>query len=389
MAQQTATQGQGQGQVPALRQTPLNAVHKRMGAKMVEFGGWEMPVRYTGDLEEHRAVRTAAGLFDLGHMGQINVTGPDALPFLQWLLTNDFAALPVGKAQYTLLCNPQGGVLDDLIVYRLPERWFVVVNAANRESDVAWMQARRAERRDLDLTVADISDETGMLALQGPRAEAILQKLTGADLATLPYFHAVETTVAGVPTLIGRTGYTGEDGFELFCGARHAGHLWDALLEAGRPEGLQPIGLGARDTLRLEAKMALYGHELNEEINPLEAGLGWAVNFDKGDFVGREALLQVKEQKPARRLVGFRMVERGGAPRAGYEVQVDGEPVGHVTSGTHSPTLSQSIGLALVRRDVAGVGKPLDVVIRGRPVRAEQVKTPFYQRARPGAANVG
>jgi aminomethyltransferase len=386
MAQQTEQAGtQGQG---SLRRTPLNAVHQRMGAKMVEFGGWDMPVRYTGDLEEHRAVRTAAGLFDLGHMGQVDVTGPDALPFLQWLLTNDFAPLPVGKAQYTLLCNPAGGVLDDLIVYRLPERWFVVLNAANRESDVAWIQARRAERRDLDLTVADVTDQTGMLALQGPRAEAILQKLTSADLANLPAFGAVEAAVASVPALIGRTGYTGEDGFELYFPVEQNEHLWEKLLEAGRTEGLQPIGLGARDTLRLEAKMALYGHELSEEINPLEAGVGWAVNFDKGDFVGREALLRVKEQRPARRLVGFRMVERGGAPRAGYEVQVNGEPVGHVTSGTFSPTLMESIGLALVRRDAAGVGKPLDIMIRGRPVRAEQVKTPFYKRAAQ-AANVG
>ncbi len=365
-----------------LKKTPLHAVHARMGARMVEFGGWDMPVRYTGDLEEHRAVRTAAGLFDLNHMGQVDLTGPDALPFLQWLVTNDFASLPVGMARYTLLCRPDGGTLDDLIVYRLPDRWFIVLNATNRERDVAWMRERRAERADLDVTIADVTDQTGMLALQGPRAAAILQKLTPADLAQVPPFGAVEEAVAGVPTLIGHTGYTGEDGFELYFPVEQNEHLWTALLEAGRPEGLQPIGLGARDTLRLEAKMALYGHELTEEINPLEAGLGWAVNFDKGDFVGRDALLAVKEQKPARRLVGFRMVERGGAPRAGYEVQVGGEWVGHVTSGTHSPTLGQSIGLALVRRDVAGIGKPLDIIIRGKPVRAEQVKTPFYRRVR-------
>ena len=369
----------GQG---GLRKTPLNAVHARMGARMVEFGGWEMPVRYTGDLEEHRAVRTAAGLFDLGHMGQANLSGPDALPFLQWLVTNDFASLPVGSARYTLLCRPDGGVLDDLIVYHLPDRWFIVLNASNRERDLAWMRERRAERSDLDVTVADVTDQTGMLALQGPAAERVLQKLTSADLSRLRPFQTVEAPVAGVPTLIARTGYTGEDGFELYFPIEQNEHLWTQLLEAGRPEGTQPIGLGARDTLRLEAKMALYGHELTEEINPLEAGLGWAVNFDKGDFVGRQALLEVKSRKPARRLVGFKMVERGGAPRAGYEVQVGGERVGFVTSGTHSPTLNQSIGLALVRRDVAGIGKPLDILIRNKPVRAEQVKTPFYQRVR-------
>ena len=378
MAQpQTTPQPQAE---PPLKKTPLNAVHRNMGAKMVEFGGWDMPVRYSGDLEEHRAVRTAAGLFDLGHMGHVEVKGRDALPFIQWLVTNDFAPLPTDRAQYTLMCNLDGGVLDDLIIYRLPDRWFAVLNAANRESDVAWMRARRAERADLDVTVKDVSDDLGMLALQGPQAETILQRLTSANLAGVPSFSSTEATIEGVPTLIGRTGYTGEDGFELYFPIEQNETLWNKILEAGRPEGLQPIGLGARDTLRLEAKMALYGHELSEEINPLEAGLGWAVNFDKGEFIGRDALLKVKERKPARRLVGFQMVERGGAPRAGYEVQVDGERVGYVTSGTHAPTLNQSIGLALVRRDVAGVGKPLDIVIRGRPVRAEQVKTPFYKR---------
>jgi aminomethyltransferase len=205
--------------------------------------------------------------------------------------------------------------------------------------------------------------------------------LTPADLAALPYFDAIEAPVLGIQAIIGRTGYTGEDGFELYFPIAESERLWEAILEAGRPDGLLPIGLGARDTLRLEAKMALYGHELTEEVNPLEAGLGWAVNFDKGDFIGRDALLRVRDEKPARRLVGFRMVERGGAPRAEYEVQVNGATVGHVTSGTHSPSLGQSIGLALVDRAVAGVGKPLDVIIRGKPVRAEQVKTPFYRRA--------
>ena len=372
-------EGTGTGE---LRATALNAVHRRMGARMVEFGGWDMPVRYSGDLEEHRTVREAAGLFDLGHMGQVVVSGPDALAYLQWLVTNDMASLKVNSSRYALLCKPDGGTLDDLFIYRLPDRWFVVVNASNRDKDVAWMQARRADLPEWDVTVRDVTDQTGMLALQGPLAERILQKLTGADLAALPYFDVVEGTVAGVPTLIGRTGYTGEDGFELYFPIDQNEHLWATILEAGKPDGLQPIGLGARDTLRLEAKMALYGHELTEEINPLEAALSWAVSFDKGDFIGREALVRVRDAKPARRLVGFRMVERGGAPRAGYEVRVDGQPVGFVTSGTHSPTLNQSIGLALVRRNVAGVGKPLDIVIRGKPVRAEQVKTPFYQRAK-------
>jgi aminomethyltransferase len=363
-----------------LRQTALNAAHRRMGAKMVEFGGWDMPVRYSGDLEEHRGVRGAAGLFDLGHMGQVVISGPDALTYLQWLVTNDMATLSEGSSRYALLCQPDGGVIDDLFIYRLPERWFVVVNAANRERDVAWMRERRAEHPEWDVTIDDVTDQTGMLALQGPQAEAILASLTPADLASLPYFDVVESTVLGVPTIIGRTGYTGEDGFELYFPIAESEKLWDGILAAGKPAGLLPIGLGARDTLRLEAKMALYGHELTEEINPLEAGLSWAVNFDKGDFIGRDALVRVRDEKPARRLVGFAMVERGGAPRAGYEVQVAGRTVGHVTSGTHSPTLGQSIGLALIERAAAGVGKPLDVIIRGKAVRAEQVKTPFYKR---------
>lgn len=365
----------------ALRRTPLFDVHRRLGAKMVEFGGWEMPVRYAGDLEEHRAVRTAAGLFDLGHMGQIELRGPDALALLQWLLTNDFADLPEGGARYALLCNHDGGVLDDVIAYHLPDRWFVVLNAANRATDVAWIKTRRAERPELDVTVTDVSDDTGMLALQGPRAETILQRVVTPDLSTLEYFHAMTTPVDGIPVLVGRTGYTGEDGFELYCPIEQTENLWNIVLAAGRPDGLQPIGLGARDTLRLEAKMALYGHELSKQINPLEAGLGWAVNFEKGDFIGRDALERVRTEKPTRRLVGFRMVERAGAPRAGYEVRVGGAPVGTVTSGTHSPTLNQSIGLALIRREAAGVGKPLEIVIRGKPVAAEQVKTPFYRRA--------
>lgn len=363
-----------------LRQTALNAVHRELGAKMVEFGGWDMPVRYSGDLEEHRAVRTAAGLFDLGHMGQVVVSGPDALPYLQWLVTHDLSSLKEHSSRYALLCRPDGGVIDDLFIYRQPQRWFIVVNAANRERDVAWMQERRAEHPEWQVTVDDISAETGMLALQGPQAEAILAPLTTADLATLPYFDCVEAAVLDVPTLIGRTGYTGEDGFELYFPIAESAKLWNGLLAAGKPLGLQPIGLGARDTLRLEAKMALYGHELTEEINPLEVGLSWAVNFDKGDFIGRDALLRVRDDKPRRRLVGFQMLERGGTPRADYEVQVAGVPVGHVTSGTHAPTLGHSIGLALVQREVAGVGKPLDIVIRGKPVRAEQVKTPFYKR---------
>jgi aminomethyltransferase len=365
-----------------LKQTPLNAVHKAMGARMVEFGGWEMPVQYSGIVEEHRAVRGAAGLFDLGHMGQVEVAGPDADAFLNWVATNDVTALPAGRAHYSLLCRPDGNVVDDILIYRLPDRFLVVVNASNTDKDVAWLAARRAERPAWDVAARDVSAETMMLALQGPRAAAILEPLTDLDLDELPPFGCAEGAVDGVPAVAARTGYTGEDGFELYFPPENAERLWSALLAAGRPHGLLPIGLGARDTLRLEAKMALYGHELTESINPIEARLGWAVKLDKGDFVGREALATIDARGPARKLVGFKMVGRG-IPRADYPLVHDGETVGHVTSGTMSPTLGEPIGLGLVRADLAGVGRPLSVLIRDRSIEAIQVPTPFYRRPRP------
>ena len=367
----------------SLKETPLRERHEALGARLVPFAGWLMPVQYTGILQEHRAVRSAAGLFDLGHMGQVEVSGPDALPFLQQVTTNDVAALEPGRAQYSLLPNERGGVVDDIIVYRRPsgDGYMVVVNASNAAKDVAWLRQQRAARPGLDATVEDASDRTGMIAIQGPRAAAIVQRLTEVDLSTIDGFHWVEGAVAGVPAKIARTGYTGEDGFEFYTAIDRVGDLWDALLRAGAAEGLVPVGLGARDTLRLEARMPLYGNELADDIGPLEAGLGWAVKLDKGDFVGREAIAAMKESGASRRTVGFKLVERGGAPRAHYEVQVDGRAVGQVTSGAFSPTLGENIGLALVDREVAGVGKPLDVVIRGKPVRAVQVKTPFYRRA--------
>lgn len=365
-----------------LKQTPLNAAHKAMGARMVEFGGWEMPVQYRGILDEHRAVRQAAGLFDLGHMGRLEVTGPDAAAFLNWVATNDVCALQEGQAHYSLLCRPDGNVIDDILIYHLPGRYLVVVNAANTGKDMAWLMARRAERPDWSVTVRDISAATMMLALQGPRAAAILQPLTDLDLDALPAFGCAEGAVAGVPAIVARTGYTGEDGFELYFAVDQAERLWTTLLEAGRPHGLAPVGLGARDTLRLEAKMALYGHELTESINPYEARLGWAVKLDKGDFIGRAALAAINARGPARKLVGFKMVGRG-VPRADYPIVNDGEVVGHVTSGTMSPTLGEAIGLGLIRADLAGVGRPLFVLIRDRPVAAVQVPTPFYRRPRP------
>ncbi len=368
---------------PGLKRTPLYDRHVALGARIVPFAGWEMPVQYSGILAEHRAVRSAAGLFDLGHMGQVEVEGPGALNYLQYVTSNDVSALEPSQAQYGLLPNEQGGVVDDIITYRRPDPsgYMVVINAANAAKDVAWMQRMRQERSDLDVTVRDISDTLGMIAIQGPRAESIAQGLTKTELSPLPGFSWHQATVAGIEMMIARTGYTGEDGFEFYPPIDQTEALWDALLEQGDPHGLVPVGLGARDTLRLEARMPLYGNELADDISPLEAGLGWAVKLDKGDFVGRDSMQQMKAAKPPRRTVGFKMSGRSGTPRAQFPVQVDGEEVGHVTSGAFSPTLDANIGLALVRRDVAGTGKPLDVVIRDKPVPAIQVKLPFYRRS--------
>jgi aminomethyltransferase len=368
----------------ALRETALRGRHEELGARLIPFAGWLMPVQYSGVMDEHRTVRAAAGLFDLGHMGQVRVTGTEALPYLQMITTNDVSALEPGDAQYSLLPNEQGGVIDDIIVYRLPDEpgYLVVVNAANHSKDVDWMQRQRSGRPELDAEVDDISESLGMIAIQGPMAPEIVAELTETDLSGLEPFHILRATVAGLPVLVARTGYTGEDGFEFYVPQEQTAALWDAIIAAGSPRGLKPIGLGARDTLRLEARMPLYGNELADDISPIEAGLGWAVKLDKGPFIGREAIAAVKESGPPRKTVGFRLLERAGSARHGYPVELDGRSVGVVTSGAHSPTLGAEIGLALVDADVAGVGKPLDIVIRGRPVRAEQVKLPFYRRAR-------
>jgi aminomethyltransferase len=366
----------------AERRTPLYERHLALGARMVPFAGWTMPVQYAGIINEHRAVRNQAGLFDLGHMGQVDVSGPDALPFLQFVTTNDVSSLAPGEAHYSLLPNEQGGVVDDIIIYRNPDGdgYMVVINAANRDKDVSWLQRQVAVRRDLGVAVTDISDRTGMIAIQGPAAERITQRLTELDLSALPYFSWHLGTVAGVTAMLARTGYTGEDGFEFYTAQEDVGPLWDALLDAGKADGAVPVGLGARDTLRLEARMPLYGQELADDISPLEAGLGWAVKLDKGDFIGRGTIAAMKASGPPRRTVGFKLTERGGSPRTHYEVRAEGRPVGQVTSGAMSPTLGENIGLALVEADVAGVGKPLEVVVRDRPVAAVQVKTPFYKR---------
>lgn len=364
------------------KRTPLAERHEELGARMIDFSGWYMPVQYTGIVDEHHAVRNAAGLFDLGHMGQVEVGGPDALEYLQYVTTNDVSKLAPGDAQYSMLLYPHGGVVDDIIVYRRPSGpgYFVVINAANIDKDVSWLLDQAEARSDLDVNIDHVSDDYGMIALQGPNAEAIISGLSSVDLSDMDAFSCRETTVAGVDCLAARTGYTGEDGWEFYCPVEKTVELWNAILDAGKDHGIQPIGLGARDTLRLEARMPLYGNEISDTINPLEAGLRWVVKLKKGDFIGRDALVAAREAGVDRRTVGFKLVERGGVPRSHYDVLVDGESVGFVTSGTASPTLGENIGIAVIDKAYAGVGKPLEIAIRNRNVRAEQVKLPFYSR---------
>ncbi|MGI8964125.1 MAG: glycine cleavage system aminomethyltransferase GcvT [Thermomicrobiales bacterium] len=376
--------GEGVGkQEASLKRTALFDRHQALGARIVPFAGWEMPVQYAGILAEHRTVRTAAGLFDLGHMGQVDVSGPDALKFLQFSTTSDVSTLSPGEAKYGLLPNDDGGVVDDIIIYRYPEGedgYMICVNASNADRDVAWWNTLRERRRDLDVTIEDISPRIGMIAIQGPQSEAIVKKITEAPVEDIDYFSWRDGVFAKVDAKVARTGYTGEDGFEFYASNDEIGSIWDALLEAGADEGIAPIGLGARDTLRLEARMPLYGQELGDDISPYEASLGWAVSLTKGDFVGRDKMEQVKTDGPKRRTVGFNTVDRSGTPRALSVVEVDGREVGFVTSGAYSPTLEQNIGLALVERDIAGVGKPLQIIVRDKPVEAVQVRTPFYKR---------
>lgn len=365
-----------------LKRTPLYPVYAKYGAKTIPFGGWEMPVQFTSILEEHQAVRSRAGLFDVSHMGEIEIGGPDALALVQKLTTNDASILAVGQAQYSLMCYPDGGTVDDLLVYRLGEdRYLFVVNAANTDKDVEWIQ-KHAEG---NVTVTNRSPEIAQLALQGPLAEAVLQTLTDVPLADIAPFRFVQgARVAGVETFIlSRTGYTGEDGFEIYLPNEGAIPLWEAILAAEKEAGVLPCGLGARDTLRFEASLPLYGQELAADISPIEAGLGFAVKVDKPvDFIGKEALKAQKEQGPPRKLVGLEMIDRG-IPRTGYPVYIGDEPVGRITSGTHSPTLKKNVGLALVKSEHAAVGTEVLVDVRGKKLRAVVVKTPFYRRPKP------
>ncbi|HET8645757.1 MAG TPA: glycine cleavage system aminomethyltransferase GcvT [Vicinamibacteria bacterium] len=362
------------------RQTPLNAVHRQLGARMVLFGGWDMPVEYSGLIAEHMAVREAAGMFDVSHMGEFEISGPGALAFLQRTTSNDVARLADGQGQYTALPLPNGAAADDAVLYRFsPERFLMVVNAGNIEKDFAWLQAQQPAGCEL----RDRSHEFALVALQGPRAQEILQRLTDIDLPSVRFYHFAEGKVAGMPAVVSRTGYTGEDGFEVFVAPAAAVDTWRSLMEGGRDQGLVPAGLGARDTLRLEARMCLYGNDLDETTTLVEAGLGWIVSVDpaKGDYPGRAVLEAQKKDGPPRKLVGFEVVGRGIA-RHGHPVHLGGQEVGTVTSGTFAPYVKKTIGLCYLPAARSAPGTEFEIDIRGRRVPARVVPTPFYKRAR-------
>ncbi|OZM57653.1 glycine cleavage system protein T [Lottiidibacillus patelloidae] len=363
-----------------LMRTPLFNVYKEYGGKTIDFGGWDLPVQFSSIKEEHEAVRSAAGLFDVSHMGEIEVKGPEALTYLQKMMTNDVSKLKDGGAQYTAMCYENGGTVDDLLVYRKSENdYLLVVNAANIAKDFDWLQSHVTE----DVTVTNVSDNVAQLALQGPKAEQTLQKLTDYDLSTIRFFKFAEgVEIAGKKALVSRTGYTGEDGFEIYCNNEDAIALWNAILEAGKEDGVLPIGLGARDTLRFEANLALYGQELSANISPLEAGIGFAVKVDKEiPFIGQEVLKKQKEEGTPRKIVGLEMIEKG-IPRTGYEVFVNGEKIGEVTTGTQSPTLGKNIGLAIIDSKHAELDNEVEVQVRKRRLKAKIVPTPFYKRPR-------
>jgi aminomethyltransferase len=354
--------------------TPLYDRHVALGGRMVDFGGWDLPQQYTSIRDEHLAVRRAAGLFDISHMGRLDVRGAAAEDFLQGVLTNHVASVEPGRAQYNLMCREDGGVIDDLVIYRRGEDDFlVVVNAANREKDVAWLR----EHLLGGVTLDDRTLEVSLIAFQGPQAAGLMPPGSSSTDA-IPYFGFAPGKVAGIETLISRTGYTGEDGFELFVDAGRIGDVWDAILEAARPGGALPAGLGARDATRLEAALRLYGNDMDETVNPYEAGLGWTVKLDKGDFIGRAALERVKQAGPRRRLIGLSL-QPSSIPRHGASVLKDGGKIGVVTSGTHSFFLGHPIALALVEGPSFRIGDVLAVDVRGREAPAEIVKLPFYR----------
>ncbi|KPB05190.1 glycine cleavage system aminomethyltransferase GcvT [Bacillus sp. CHD6a] len=361
-----------------LKKTPLFDVYKEHGGKTIDFGGWDLPVQFSSIKEEHEAVRTKAGLFDVSHMGEIEVKGKDSLAYLQKMMTNDVSKLKDGGAQYTAMCYPDGGTVDDLLVYKkADEDYLLVVNASNIEKDYDWLKSHAIE----EVEVTNISENIAQLAIQGPVSEKVLQKLTSADLSEIKFFKFKENVdIDGISALVSRTGYTGEDGFEIYCQQKDAVQLWNTLLEAGKEDGLVPCGLGSRDTLRFEAKLALYGQELSKDITPIEAGIGFAVKTNKEeDFFGKEVLKEQKENGAPRSIVGIEMIDKG-IPRHGYEVFVGEDQIGEVTTGTQSPTLKKNVGLALLKKEFTDLETEVEVQVRKKRLKAKVVKAPFYQR---------
>jgi aminomethyltransferase len=368
---------------PQLKQTPLNSAHRQLGARMVDFGGWDMPVQYpAGTIEEHLRTRNHAGLFDVSHMGEVDVRGADAVAFVNRITSNDVSKLVDGQAQYSALTTPQGTVIDDLLVYRLAaDHLLLVVNASTTEKDWEWITSHHSGE---SVELKNVSADYCQLALQGPDAQTILQKLTNVPLAEIKYYHFTPGRVDGIDGIVSRTGYTGEDGFEVYAPADRAEQLWNKILDTGdtgSPTGVLPCGLAARNTLRLEAGMALYGNDIDDTTTLLEANLGWICKLDKGDFTGREALVQQKQEGVKRKLVGFEVTERGIA-RDHQDVIINGERVGQVTSGSPAPFLKKNIGLAYVPIEFANVGQQIQIDVRGKLVGAQIVKTPFYKRAK-------
>lgn len=357
-----------------VRNTPLHEKHLELKAKMVDFAGFRMPVMYNSINAEHLLVRSQVGLFDLSHMGEFMVTGRDAESFLQRMTVNDVSSLCEWQIQYTCMCYPDGGIVDDLLVYRLPEGYMLVVNASRIDRDLAWI----GQNVSGDVRVENRSDQTGLIAIQGPMAQRVLSKLTDYDLESMPCYWAGEAEIAGMMVLFSRTGYTGEDGFEIYLPPELCVKVWDELTSAGEECGIGPVGLGARDSLRLEMKYMLYGNDIDETTNPIQAGLSWIVKIDKGDFIGCRPIRQMKESKPESRLVAFEMTDRA-IPRIGYLIFAGDEQVGRVTSGGYSPSLERGIGLGYVRRDHSGIGTEFSVSIRGKNLPATVIKPPFYK----------
>jgi aminomethyltransferase len=354
-----------------MKHTPLYDIHVKLKAKMVPFAGWEMPVYYSGIMAEHKSVRTSAGIFDIGHMGAVKVSGQNALQYLQNVLSNDVSRLEAGSSQYSIILNESGGVIDDIFIYRLPDHYMLVLNASNTKKDIEWLNSKIMDGVD----IKDLKHEMTLLALQGPKSQQLLQKICDIDLKKLGHHKIAKSLISNIESLISRTGYTGEDGFELFFDRSKAEAIWNKLVGLGA----FPCGLGARDTLRLEAGMPLYGHEYNEGITPLETGFSFAVKLDKGDFIGRDSLVVHKEEGTSKRLVGIKLNETG-IPRQGQKIFKDGKMIGYITSGTMSPTLKVPIGMGYVRSEYSDIGSAFDVDIRGKHIKAEVAKLPFYKR---------